>query len=577
MMRRFVITAVALLLTIPAPGICKEAITREPNLSADVASDGRVAIDLRGDIWLVPGGGGKANRLTSGLRTASRPRWSPDASQIVFQATASRASRLHVLDLKSGSWQNVSRMGGTDMQPSWHPLGKRIIYASDRSGSGFDLWEVHLSTGLHWRLSDRVGDEMEPAWSDDGRDLAYVHHDAGQWSLILRRHGEPEETLLATADRISSPSWRPDGSLIAFHRTSESGTRIDMVILSEPRLIRNYASDEDFVASPISWRDRQRMIYTADGMLRQRAFDDWSSEPLPFEAEIETPVAPPVVISRRELTRVDEPAGRLVVHARRLFDGVVGDYRNDVDIVIEQGYISSVEAHRERPSEIVINLGDLTVLPGLIDAAGSLPAELDSNSGALILAAGVTTLVASAADAERLNTTWSGKQLPGPRLLEAEKWPVKTAASIVDSSTPGLDVVLESRQAEAYGRVQTPPRRFTGSKVGEIDATSLVLGSRDNGLPAGLALHGELIARAAAGLEPAQALRAAGVNAAAALGVDPYVGRVAVGAVADLLFVDGDPLSDLGDAIRIVAVVRNGRFFSIAGLLERAAEAQIVE
>ena len=210
MMRCFVITAVALLLTIPAPGFCNETITREPNLSADVASDGRVAIDLRGDIWLVPGEGGKANRLTSGLRTASRPRWSPDASQIVFQATASSASHLHVLDLKSGSWQNVSRTGGTDMQPSWHPLGGRITYASDRSGSGFDLWEVHLPTGLHWRLSSRVGDEMEPAWSDDGRDLVYVYHDAGQWSLILRRHGQPEETLLTTADRISSPSWRPD-------------------------------------------------------------------------------------------------------------------------------------------------------------------------------------------------------------------------------------------------------------------------------------------------------------------------------------------------------------------------------
>lgn len=571
MMRCFLVTALVLLLSGPASGLGKETITRAENLSADVAGDGRVAIDLLGDIWLVPVEGGKARRLTSGLRTASRPRWSPDASKIVFQAMADGAYRLHVFDLASGSWQRVSRDNSSDLHPSWHPRGGRIIYASDRSASGFDLWEVHLSTGLHWRLSGRVGDELEPAWSADGRDLVYVHRAAGRWSLILRRHGQPEETLLTTADRISSPAWRPDGSLITFHRASASGTRIDMIIMSEPPLIRNYASGENFVPAPVSWRDRQRMVYTADGMLRQRSFDDWSSYALPFEAEIRGEIAAPVVIPRRQLPRIDEPAGRLVVHAARLFDGIASDYRNDVDIVIERGYITAIDAHVDRPSEIVIDLGDLTVLPGLIDADAALPSELDESVGALILASGVTTLVAGATDAERFNTRWSGKQLPGPRLLDAEKWPVKTATSLVDAATPGLAVVLESRQAAAFGPVATPPRRFVQLPARDNDATSLVLGSRDNGLPAGLALHGELIARAAAGLQPAQVLRAAGVNAAAAMGVDPYLGRVAVGAVADLVFVDGDPLADVSDAIRIVAVVRNGRFFSIAGLLERAA------
>ena len=52
---------------------------------------------------------------------------------------------------------------------------------------------------------------------------------------------------------------------------------------------------------------------------------------------------------------------------------------------------------------------------------------------------------------------------------------------------------------------------------------------------------------------------------------------LATGAVADLVFVDGDPLKDLEDAVYVVAIVRNGRFFSVAGLIERAAAANIVE
>ena len=108
-------------------------------------------------------------------------------------------------------------------------------------------------------------------------------------------------------------------------------------------------------------------------------------------------------------------------------------------------------------------------------------------------------------------------------------------------------------------------------------APSVVLGSLPNGLPPGLALHAELRALVAAGLNESQALKAAGVNAAAALGLGLQVGRVASGAVADLVIVDGDPLDDVGDAINVIAVVRNGRFYSLSGLLERSRLANNVE
>jgi imidazolonepropionase-like amidohydrolase len=59
--------------------------------------------------------------------------------------------------------------------------------------------------------------------------------------------------------------------------------------------------------------------------------------------------------------------------------------------------------------------------------------------------------------------------------------------------------------------------------------------------------------------------------------VDPTLGRIATGAVADLVFVDGDPLSDIDEALNVVAVLRNGRFFSVAGLIDRVKAAEIVE
>ena len=104
----------------------------------------------------------------------------------------------------------------------------------------------------------------------------------------------------------------------------------------------------------------------------------------------------------------------------------------------------------------------------------------------------------------------------------------------------------------------------------------MLIGSQPNGLPAGIALHAELRALVAARLKPEPALRAAGVNAAAELGVDPTLGRIATGAVADLVFVVGDPLADFYEALNVVAVLRKVRFFSVAGLIERVQTAEIV-
>ena len=105
----------------------------------------------------------------------------------------------------------------------------------------------------------------------------------------------------------------------------------------------------------------------------------------------------------------------------------------------------------------------------------------------------------------------------------------------------------------------------------------VILGSKPSGLPAGLSLHAELRALAAAGMRGDQVLRAAGANVASMFGLEKQVGRVAPGSLADLVLVNGDPLNDVADALKVVAVVRNGRFFSAVSLLEQVAQRENVE
>ena len=196
-----------LLLATALPVSAQVVLTEGTNLNVDVASDGRIATDLLGGIWIVPMDGGEAVPLDKGLLPARRPRWSPDGKSLVYQARSGDQEQLWRYDFGTRQSSRISDGHYFDQHPSWHSDGERIVFSSDRKGSGFDLWELDLPTGLTWRLSDLPGDETEPVWSADGRDLLYVHEQDGQWSLRLRRRGEPEEILVNSDTRLAAPSW----------------------------------------------------------------------------------------------------------------------------------------------------------------------------------------------------------------------------------------------------------------------------------------------------------------------------------------------------------------------------------
>jgi hypothetical protein len=419
-----------------------------------------------------------------------------------------------------------------------------------------------------------------------------------------------------------------------------------MVILSEPPLIRTLMSGADFFIAPLSWSDRQRFFYTADGGIRTRRFDDRHSSTIHFAAAIDgRDRAPTAVAEARRLAVMSPPMEPLIIRTRRLFDGVGHNYRYGLDVLIEDGRIVSVEPQRDRQDAVVLDMGDATLLPGFIDSYSSLPGGDPAPAGARLLSYGITTIV-STESPEFDPQAWESAETPGPRLLHAaavsrapepgvavlatltatgassrsalqawqalgipvlaESWtsglglgadlllgadslptsprgrryqdiqavlgsgPITLLSGLADAATPGLRELLESRQARELRERGLPVRRTVARPDLSNRAAEVVLGSRPNALPAGLALHAELRALEAAGLQGAQVLKAAGSNAARVLRLQGQLGLIESGALADLVVVAGDPLQQVADALNIVAIVRNGRFYSLVSLLEEA-------
>jgi len=86
--------------------------------------------------------------------------------------------------------------------------------------------------------------------------------------------------------------------------------------------------------------------------------------------------------------------------------------------------------------------------------------------------------------------------------------------------------------------------------------------------PFAIAFHAELQDYVKAGLTPFEALQTATTVAADALGASGDLGSVETGKLADLVFVDGNPLSDIRNARKVRRVMKNGELYGIDTLLK---------
>ena len=68
-----------------------------------------------------------------------------------------------------------------------------------------------------------------------------------------------------------------------------------------------------------------------------------------------------------------------------------------------------------------------------------------------------------------------------------------------------------------------------------------------------------------AGMSAFDALKAATVNPAKALDLD--AGTIEAGKLADLIIIDGDPLANIANTVRVRRVIANGRVYEVSELV----------
>ncbi|HUF25973.1 MAG TPA: BamA/TamA family outer membrane protein [Gemmatimonadaceae bacterium] len=120
----------------------------------------------------------------AGVTGITDPAWSPEGGRIAFSGRSDGLSDLYVLDLASGEARRLTSDRHADIQPSWSPNGRTIVFASDR-GPGTDFQRlvyspmqlslIDVQTGAVSVLPGFPGAKhIDPRFSADGADVFFV-------------------------------------------------------------------------------------------------------------------------------------------------------------------------------------------------------------------------------------------------------------------------------------------------------------------------------------------------------------------------------------------------------------------
>jgi eukaryotic-like serine/threonine-protein kinase len=206
----------------PLPSVGNDA--SEPAISRSGHRLAYVHRFSHSSIWRMaaPGLEGKRPRppnqptpLISSTRDDTSPQFSPDGKKIAFASTRSGSLEVWVCDADGSNAVQLTSFGGPDVStPRWSPDGGRIAFDSNAPGE-WDIYVVGANGGKPQRMTTNPANDGNPSWSHDGQ---WIYFDSARTGgqQVWKMSANGGEAVQVTKDGGYAPLESPDGKFLYY-------------------------------------------------------------------------------------------------------------------------------------------------------------------------------------------------------------------------------------------------------------------------------------------------------------------------------------------------------------------------
>ena len=156
-----------------------------------------------------------AQALITSTRTDVSPHFSPDGKRIVFASNRSGSAEIWVCDSTGERPVQLTAFNrSTTGSPRWSPDGRQIVFDGRAEGSA-DIYVINAEGGKPRRLTTDSSEEVVPNWSRDGQWIYFCSNRSGNqqiWKMPASGGQAVQITRLGGVDNQESP----DGQFIYY-------------------------------------------------------------------------------------------------------------------------------------------------------------------------------------------------------------------------------------------------------------------------------------------------------------------------------------------------------------------------
>jgi Tol biopolymer transport system component/DNA-binding winged helix-turn-helix (wHTH) protein len=181
------------------------------------------------DVWRSDASGRDRTRITFAGSVDIEPTWSPDGRDVLFRSNRSGYSDIYRRRLDSAAAETLVFASKARKDPTdWSPDGRTIVFTAELPDRTSDIWQLALDGAARPRpLVTGPGNQRGGRYSPDGRFLAYDSDENGSLEVFVQAvesHGDRWRVA-----RGLQPAWTRRGAELLFF--GERG--IESVTVSE--------------------------------------------------------------------------------------------------------------------------------------------------------------------------------------------------------------------------------------------------------------------------------------------------------------------------------------------------------